>query len=86
MSNFSYDYVEAKVGLSPAIYGLAFSQSIHPNAHLRAEVETEFESDFNGTIERENPINDWADAYGEIGFRAVEQPGIFSGDAKYQNI
>ena len=30
-----------------------------------------------------SPINDWADAYGEIGFRAVEQPGIFSGDAKY---
>ncbi len=84
MSNFSYDFVEAKVGISPVLYGIGISRSIHPNAHIRAEIESEFESDFDSTIAAafHSPINDWADAYGEIGMKATQQPGIFNGETK----
>lgn len=29
MSNFSYDYAEARIGISPLTYGAGFSKSIH---------------------------------------------------------
>lgn len=30
MSNFSYDYIEARIGASPVTYGAAVSKSITP--------------------------------------------------------
>lgn len=74
MSNFSYDYFEARVGISPVTYGMGFSTSIHPNAHVRAEIDTEFESDFDASaaVGFHAPVNDWADIYGEIGLRSMK--------------
>lgn len=85
MSNFSYDYFEARIGVSPVTYGLGFSKSIHPNAHIRGEIDTEFESDFDATaaVGFHAPVNDWADIYGEVGLRTIKQPGRFQGDTKF---
>lgn len=33
MSNFNYDYIDARIGMSPMTFGAAVSKSIHPNAH-----------------------------------------------------
>lgn len=84
MSNFSYDYFEARVGISPVTYGVGFSTSIHPNAHIRAEVDTEFESDFDTTaaIGFHAPVNNWADIYGELGLRTMKQNGRFNNDTE----
>ncbi len=85
MSNFKYDYFEARIGVSPLTYGVGVSQSIHPNAHIRAEIDTKFESDFDSTIALgfHAPLNDWADIYGEVGFKSVEKRGFYNGDVKY---
>ena len=34
MSNFSYDYIEARIGASPVTFGTAINKSVHPNAHF----------------------------------------------------
>lgn len=85
MSNFSYDYFEARIGVSPVTYGFGFSTSIHPNAHIRAEIDTEFESDFDATtaIGFHAPVNDWADVYGEIGLRTTKQRRRYHDDTKF---
>lgn len=85
MSNFSYDYFEARIGISPVTYGLAASTSIHPNAHIRAQIDSEFESDFEATaaIGFHAPINDWADIYGEIGLISLKQHDMFKDDTKF---
>lgn len=85
MSNFSYDYFEARVGVSPVTYGLGFSTSIHPNAHIRAEIDTEFESDFDATaaVGFHAPVNDWADIYGEIGLRSTKLKTRFQDNTEF---
>lgn len=71
MSNFSYDYAEARIGISPLTYGAGFSKSIHPNAHIIASVDTEFDSDWNlaAGVGFHAPINNWADVTGELKLR-----------------
>ncbi|MDD1795718.1 porin family protein [Enterovibrio makurazakiensis] len=85
MSNFSYDYFEARVGISPVTYGVGFSTSIHPNAHIRAEIDSEFESDYDSTaaIGFHAPVNNWADVYGELGLRTMKQRGRFNHDTEF---
>lgn len=85
MSNFSYDYFEARVGISPVTYGVGFSTSIHPNAHIRAEIDTEFESDYDVStaIGFHAPVNNWADVYGELGLRTMKQRGRFNHDTEF---
>ncbi|SKA64629.1 hypothetical protein [Enterovibrio nigricans] len=85
MSNFSYDYFEARVGVSPVTYGAGFSTSIHPNAHIRAEIDSEFESDYDATaaIGFHAPVNNWADIYGEVGLRTVRNPGLYNHDTEF---
>ncbi len=74
MSNFNYDYVEARIGASPVTFGGAFSKSIHPNAHAIARVDSEFEGDFDaaGGFGFHAPLNNWADLTGEMLFRVVD--------------
>ncbi len=85
MSNFKYDYLEARIGASPLTYGFGFSRSIHPNAHIRADIDSEFKSDFDSTLALgfHAPLNDWADIYGEIGLKSVEKRGFYNGDVKF---
>ena len=68
MSNFSYDYFEARIGASPVTFGGAFSKSIHPNAHAIARIDSEFESDLDSAVGLgfHAPINNWADLTGEM--------------------
>ncbi|RXJ74909.1 hypothetical protein CS022_01585 [Veronia nyctiphanis] len=79
MSNFSYDYFDVRVGLSPVTYGGGVSMSIHPNAHVRAEVDTEFDKDwdFTGAVGFHAPVNDWADIYGELALRNVKKRDVY---------
>ncbi|MGF1763026.1 hypothetical protein [Aliivibrio kagoshimensis] len=74
MSNFSYDYAEARIGANPITLGGGFSKSIHPNAHLVATVDSEFESDYDlsGGVGFHAPINNWADITGEMLVRLVD--------------
>ncbi|UUM31551.1 hypothetical protein [Vibrio japonicus] len=74
MSNFSYDYVEARIGASPGTFGAALSMSVHPNAHFIGRIDSEFESDYDAAagFGFHAPINNWADFTGEMLFRAVD--------------
>ncbi len=74
MSNFSYDYFEARIGGSPVTFGGAYSKSIHPNAHVIARVDSKFEDDYDaaGGFGFHSPINNWADLTGAMLMRVVK--------------
>lgn len=74
MSNFSYDYLEARVGFSPFTFGGAVSKSIHPNAHAIFELDSEFEDDysFGAGLGFHAPINNYADVMGELVVRFAD--------------
>lgn len=74
MSNFSYDYVEARIGASPMTFGAAISKSVHSNAHVIGRFDSEFEGDFDSAagFGFHAPINNWADLTGEMLFRIVD--------------
>ncbi|MGO1298284.1 MAG: hypothetical protein ACTMIA_13405 [Vibrio sp.] len=79
MSNFNYDYVDARIGVSPVTYGAKLSHSIHPNAHFIARIDSEFNGDFDSAtgLGFHAPINNWADLTGAMLWRVV--------DKKHQN-
>lgn len=81
MSNFSYDYYEARIGASPVTFGGGFSKSIHPNAHAIVTVDSELEGDYDlaGGVGFHAPVNNWADITGEMLIRSVKH------DKKYKN-
>ena len=83
MSNFSYDYAEARIGISPLTYGAGFSKSIHPNAHIIASIDTEFDSDWDAAlgVGFHAPVNNWADITGELKARNVKDRGCFDSSA-----
>lgn len=74
MSNFSYDYVEARIGFSPSTFGAGFSKSIHPNAHAILTVDSELDSDYDlaAGLGFHAPVNNWADITGEMLLRVVD--------------
>ncbi len=74
MSNFNYDYVEARIGVSPATYGAGFSKSVHPNAHLVATIDSELEGDYDASagLAFHAPLNNWADFTGEMKLRFLD--------------
>ncbi|ALM71142.1 TPA: hypothetical protein RQK43_002035 [Vibrio vulnificus] len=82
MSNFSYDYIEARIGASPMTFGAAYSKSVHPNAHIIARIDSEFESDFDAAagFGFHSPINNWADLTGAMLMRVVEPAKASSAD------
>lgn len=77
MSNFSYDYFEARIGASPVTFGGGVSKSIHPNAHFIARIDSEFEGDYDSAVGLgfHAPINNWADLTGSMLFRIVDFNG-----------
>ena len=81
MSNFSYDYFEARIGISPVTFGGAISKTIHPNAHAIARVDSEFESDYDvaAGFGFHAPVNNWADFTGEMLFRIQDQGNTETG-------
>ncbi|QIA63681.1 hypothetical protein GT360_09205 [Vibrio astriarenae] len=81
MSNFSYDYLEARVGISPVTVGAQFSKSIHPNAHFVARIDTEMESDYDAAagLGFHAPVSNWADVTGEMLFRIQDFDSTESG-------
>ncbi|WP_100751881.1 hypothetical protein [Vibrio salilacus] len=74
MSNFSYDYLEARIGASPVTFGTAISKSIHPNAHILGRLDSEFEGDYDASagFGFHAPINNWADFTGEMLLRLID--------------
>lgn len=82
MSNFSYDYVEARIGASPMTFGAAMSRSVHPNAHVIGRIDSEFESDYDvaAGFGFHAPVNNWADLTGEMLFRLVDDRKRSSAD------
>jgi len=82
MSNFGYDYIEARIGASPVTFGTAISKSIHPNAHIIGRIDSEFEGDYDAAagFGFHAPINNWADLTGEMLFRLVDD-GDHSADS-----
>lgn len=74
MSNFSYDYIEARIGVSPATYGAAFSRSVHPNAHIIVSIDSELDNDYDAAagLAFHAPINNWADFTGEMKVRLLD--------------
>ncbi len=73
-SNFSYDYIEARIGASPTTYGVGFSSSIHPNAHAVATIDSKIDGDYDlaAGFGFHAPVNNWADITGEMLFRFVD--------------
>lgn len=74
MSNFSYDYAEARIGASPMTFGTGISKSVHPNAHVVARIDSELESDYDAAVGFgfHAPVNNWADFTGEMLFRVQD--------------
>ncbi|CAH8195937.1 hypothetical protein [Vibrio aestuarianus] len=74
MSNFNYDYVDARIGVAPLTFGAAISKSIHPNAHIVARIDSEFKSDFDAAagFGFHAPITNWTDFTGEMLFRIFD--------------
>ncbi|WP_428774225.1 hypothetical protein [Vibrio sp.] len=75
MSNFSYDYIEARIGVGPTTFGAAMSKSVHPNAHLVGRIDSKFEGDYDSAVGFgfHAPVNNWADFTGEMLFRGVSE-------------
>ncbi|BBM64494.1 hypothetical protein VYA_15480 [Vibrio alfacsensis] len=82
MSNFSYDYFEARIGASPVTFGAGFSKSIHPNAHIIARIDSEFDGDFDSAagFGFHSPVNNWADLTGAMLMRVVQPSSSSSAD------
>ncbi|MEZ8861951.1 hypothetical protein [Vibrio sp. 10N.247.311.51] len=82
MSNFNYDYFEARIGASPVTFGGAFSKSIHPNAHAIARIDSEFEGDYDSAVGLgfHAPLNNWSDLTGEMLARIVQPENSSSTD------
>ncbi|PJC87771.1 hypothetical protein CSW98_01190 [Vibrio sp. HA2012] len=80
MSNFSYDYIEARIGMNPVTFGGAYSKSIHPNAHAIVRGDSEFDQDYNlsAGLGFHAPINNWADLTGEMLGRLVDNDDMNS--------
>lgn len=74
MSNFNYDYAEARIGAGPMTLGGAFSKSIHPNAHVIGKLDSKFKGDFDASagFGFHAPVNNWADITGEMLLRTVD--------------
>lgn len=75
MSNFDYDYIEARIGISPVTYGASISKSIHPNAHVIGKIDSEFDYDYDAAIGVgfHAPLNNWADFTGEMLFHVNDR-------------
>ncbi|WP_034413097.1 hypothetical protein [Candidatus Photodesmus blepharus] len=75
MSNFGYDYIETRVNASPITFGAAISESIHPNAHAVARIDSDFESDYDAVLGLgfHAPVNNWADLMGEMLFHIQDK-------------
>jgi hypothetical protein len=73
MSNFNYDYVDARIGMAPLTFGAGVSKSIHPNAHFLASIDSEFDNDYNSKVGLgfHAPINNWADLTGLMALRVA---------------
>jgi hypothetical protein len=80
MSNFNYDYYEARIGADPVTFGAGYSKSIHPNAHAVLRIDSEFEDDYNfaGGLGFHAPLNNWSDLTGEMLARVVDSKNISS--------
>jgi hypothetical protein len=82
MSNFSYDYIEARIGVSPSTYGAGMSTSVHPNAHLVASIDSQLDNDYDLSVGLgfHAPINNWADFTGEMKLRFLDYEGSDDSD------
>jgi hypothetical protein len=82
MSNFSYDYIDARIGVSPSTYGVGMSSSVHPNAHIVASIDTQFDSDYDASVGLgfHAPINNWADFTGEMKLRFLDYEASVDSD------
>ncbi|MCF7354652.1 hypothetical protein [Vibrio sp. CK2-1] len=83
MSNFNYDYIDARIGLSPMTFGAAVSKSIHPNAHAIFSLDSEFDSDYDlsAGLGFHAPVSNWTDITGEMLFKLVDDRRKFDDDA-----
>lgn len=82
MSNFNYDYIDARIGFSPMTFGAGISKSIHPNAHAILSLDSEFDSDYDlsAGLGFHAPVNNWADITGEMLFKLVDDRHKFDDD------
>ncbi len=82
LSNFGYDFLDARIGASPSTFGAAFSKVIHPNAHIYARIDSEFEGDYDSALGLgfHSPLNNWADLNGAMLLRVVEPQNASSSD------
>lgn len=82
MSNFSYDYAEARIGASPMTFGAGISKSIHPNAHVIGRIDSELDSDYAAAagFGFHAPVNNWADFTGEMLLRLEDKKDGSSAD------
>lgn len=67
-NNFSYNYIEARSGLSPLTMGLEGGTQIMDNLHLVGRIDSKLESDWDlaGGIGFNGPLNQFADIYGQM--------------------
>ncbi|MGR5347581.1 hypothetical protein [Vibrio mediterranei] len=73
LSNFSYNYIGVNVGLSEKQISVRGSKTIHSNAHVSMDAETDMDDNYSLAVglNFHAPITDWADITG--GIKAVHK-------------
>lgn len=68
LSNFNYDTLNVHIGLTDKQLTASGTKTIHPNAHLSAELSSDVDDKFLAStgINFHAPITDWADVHGGI--------------------
>ncbi|MFV0574313.1 MAG: hypothetical protein ACK5NC_02655 [Vibrio sp.] len=83
MSNFNYNYVDARIGFSPMTFGAGISKSIHPNAHAILSLDSKFDDDYDMSagLGFHAPVTNWTDLTGEMLFKMVDGREDYQDDA-----
>lgn len=73
-SNFTYNYVEARVPMNPGGIGAAASLRLHPNAYAIFEAESDFDDvwQLKGGLGFNAPLSPFADITGQIKLLSVK--------------
>ncbi|MDR9829779.1 hypothetical protein RCJ22_29775 [Vibrio sp. FNV 38] len=83
-NNFSYDYIEARSGLSPLTMGLEGSKHLMDNLHFVGRIDSKLDGDWDlaGGLGFNGPINQYTDIFGQMLVHNIREEDSGSTDFK----
>ncbi|MGF1763173.1 hypothetical protein [Aliivibrio kagoshimensis] len=75
--NFSYNFIEARIGGSPSTFGGQMSGYITENSHFIAKMDSEFSGDWDLAVGAgfNGPLNEFSDLTGQLLLHNVKSSG-----------